>query len=87
MRDSRGRRVVRLGDPTDHGGEVLTALQSIVLGKPVTGEGCVARCPRCGGVFRIVPTHTERSDHGKVVAFEGDLTECGARLISTLPAR
>ncbi|WP_234983809.1 PAAR domain-containing protein [Pseudacidovorax sp. RU35E] len=79
--------MVRLGDPTDHGGEVLTALQLIVHGKPATGEGCVACCPRCGGLFRIVPTHTERRHHGKVVAFEGDLTECGARLIATLPAR
>ncbi|WP_295371959.1 PAAR domain-containing protein [uncultured Pseudacidovorax sp.] len=87
MRDSRSRPVVRLGDPTDHGGEVLTALDMIVLGKPVTGEGCVARCPRCGGVFRIVPAHTERRHRGRVVAFEGDLTECGARLISTLPGR
>lgn len=85
MRDSRGRRVVRLGDPTDHGGEVITALDARVHGKPVTAKDCLVRCPRCAGVFRIVPDHTERRHNGRVIAFEGDPTECGARLIATLP--
>jgi len=84
MRDANGRAVIRLDDPTDHGGEVKTAFAGLLaLGKPVAGEGCVASCPRCGGDFKIVPSSSRRH-LGKQVAYEGDVTECGATLISTL---
>lgn len=84
MRDALGRPVVRLGDPTDHGGEVITALDMHVHGRPVTAEGCMTRCPRCGGEFRIIPRPSGPRHKGQAIAFEGDGTECGAKLISTL---
>jgi len=86
MRDASNRPVVRLGDPTDHGGEVITALDFQVQGRPVTAEDCWTRCPRCAGEFRILPGPSGRRHLGRTIAFEGDLTECGARLVSTLKA-
>lgn len=84
MRDSTGRCVVRLGDPTDHEGEVITALDFVVQGIPVTAEDCMTWCPRCKGHFKIIASRRERRHMGKTIAYEGDLTDCGARLISTL---
>ncbi|WP_219211122.1 PAAR domain-containing protein [Variovorax boronicumulans] len=88
MKDANNRRAIRLGDPTDHGGEVKTALTSILVrGLPVAAEGCLVTCPRCGGDFRILPSASPspRRHLGQTIAFEDDLTECGARLLSTLP--
>ena len=84
MRDALGRGVIRLGDPTDHGGKVTTAFRELgVLGIAVAGESCLAWCPRCQGEFRLIPS-AGRRHHGRSIAYDGDLTECGARLISTL---
>lgn len=85
MRNADNRRVVRLGDPTDHGGKVTTALDGMLAdGVPVTAEGCLAWCPKCKGDFRILATPGGRQHKGKTIAYENDLTACGARLISTL---
>ncbi|MCR6480031.1 PAAR domain-containing protein [Variovorax sp. ZS18.2.2] len=86
MRDADNRPVVRLGDPTDHGGEVITALDFVVHGIPVTAEDCMTWCPKCKGNFRIITPRIGRKHLDKTIAYEGDLTECGARLISTLRA-
>ena len=84
MRDASGRAVIRLGDPTDHQGEVKTAFNGLtVRGVPVSGEDCMAWCPKCNGEFRLIPSGPRRH-MGKAIAYEGDLTECGAKLISTL---
>ena len=86
MRDADGRAAIRLGDRTDHGGEVKTAFEGLkVHGVPVSGEDCIAWCPKCRGDFRLLPSSSRRH-MGKAIAYEGDLTECGARLISTLEA-
>ena len=86
MRDKLGRGVIRLGDPTDHGGKVTTSFDELrVLGLPVAGEGSLAWCPRCSGEFRLLPGAACRH-HGKAIAFDGDPTACGARLISTVKA-
>lgn len=85
MRDETGRPAVRLGDITDHGGRVKTALDGVLArGLPVAGEGCLVSCPRCGGDFRILRAVSGRSHMGRTIAYEGDLTECGARLLSSL---
>jgi uncharacterized Zn-binding protein involved in type VI secretion len=85
MRDETGRPAVRLGDSTDHGGRVKTALDNVLaLGVPVAGEGCIVSCPRCRGDFRILRAASGRSHMGRTIAYEGDLTECGARLLSSL---
>ena len=84
MRNANGEAVIRLGDLTDHGGEVRTALTGMkVHGVPVAGEGCIAWCPKCKGDFRLLPAPGGKRHMGKSLAYEGDLTECGARLIAS----
>jgi uncharacterized Zn-binding protein involved in type VI secretion len=84
MRDAENRGVVRLGDRTDHGGQVKTALPTMVVhGIPVAGEDCLASCPKCKGDFRILRSRSARMHMGKALAYNGDLTECGAKLISS----
>lgn len=87
MRDVDGRRVARLGDSTDHHGCVKTALDGLVVqGVPVAAEGCLVWCPKCGGDFPILVSRDGRRHWGRLIAHEGDLTACGARLMSTLPS-
>lgn len=85
MRDVKGRGIIRMGDKTSHGGEVVSAADSFtVLGKQVALEGDMATCPKCKGKFLIEPADNTHKHHGKRVAFEGDLTACGARLFSSV---
>jgi len=85
MKDQRGRGVIRLGDKTTHGGTVISAARNFtVLGKRVAVEGDATYCPRCKGKFSIVPCDGTRKHHGKRVAFDQDLTACGAKLISSI---
>ena len=85
MKDAKGRGVIRMGDKTSHGGEVVSASDSFtVLGKKVALEGDMATCPKCHGNFPIKPADSTRRHHGKFVAYDGDLTACGARLISSI---
>ena len=85
MRDVDGRRVARLGDPTDHHGSVKTAPDGLaVQGVPVATEGCLVSCPKCGGDFPILVSRDGRRHRGRLIAHEGDLTACGARLMPTL---
>jgi uncharacterized Zn-binding protein involved in type VI secretion len=87
MRDAQGRRAIRLGDTTDHGGIVKTALQGLTVhGIAAAGEGNLVRCPKCKSDFRIVATvGGGRRHHGVLLAYEGDRTECGAMLIASVP--
>jgi uncharacterized Zn-binding protein involved in type VI secretion len=85
MKDSKGRGVVRLGDKTSHGGQVLSATDSFtVLGKQVALDGDKTFCPKCKGTFPISVAGSERRHHGKQVAYQDDLTACGAKLISSI---
>ncbi|MBQ5942159.1 PAAR domain-containing protein [Massilia sp. AB1] len=85
MNDQQGRGVIRLGDKTTHGGEVISAAQDFtVLGKPVAIEGDSTYCPKCKGKFPILPSGSTRRHHGKLVAYDQDLTACGAKLISSI---
>ncbi|WP_230370595.1 PAAR domain-containing protein [Paludibacterium denitrificans] len=53
------KRVIRLGDPTDHGGHVVSAASSTTLfGKQVACLGDSVTCPRRG--------------HGSCTIVEGD---------------
>ncbi|TFW33603.1 PAAR domain-containing protein [Massilia horti] len=85
MKDDQGRGVIRLGDKTNHGGEVMSAAEDFtVLGKAVALEGDSTYCPQCKGKFPIQPSGSTRKHHGKQVAFDQDLTACGAKLISSI---
>ncbi|MDM0044896.1 PAAR domain-containing protein [Variovorax dokdonensis] len=84
MKDEKGRGVIRKGDKTDHGGVVTTSLPGLdAMGIEVAGEDCIAKCPKCKGEFRLVPAGPRRH-MGKLLAYDGDKTECGAKLISSI---
>ena len=82
------RGVIRLGDPTSHGGCVVsTSSRSVVTGRPVAvvGDRCV--CPRKGhSLCTIAEGDPAVLLDGKPVAFDGHKTTCGAVLISTVSA-
>jgi uncharacterized Zn-binding protein involved in type VI secretion len=85
MKDQQGRGIIRLGDKTTHGGQVIsTADDYVVLGKPVAVEGDATYCPKCKGSFPIEPTGSPRKHRNKQVAYDQDATACGAKLISSL---
>lgn len=80
------RKVIRLGDPTSHGGKVVSAEAEHfkVAGLPVACIGDTCSCPLPGHNGCKIATGSEHHRiNGKAVAFEGDLTTCGAKLIST----
>lgn len=80
------RNVIRLGDPTSHGGTVITASsQTIIKGKQVARVGDLVACPIPGhGVNPIIEGDANFIDEGKSVALQGHKSACGCSLISTL---
>jgi len=81
----QGRGVICLNDKTDHGGKVISASSNTkVMGKAAAVEDDMSFCPACKGNFAIKPDGTGAKHNGKPYAYDGDTTECGARLISTL---
>lgn len=79
--------IIRLGDKTDHGGEVISASSTFIcLGKGVARVGDMVTCPKKGhGVTPIIEGHAMIADHGKPIAFDGHKAACGCKLISSLP--
>lgn len=54
-----GRRVIPLGDKTDHGGTVTSVSSgTIVMGRQAAIEGDMTFCPECKGQFPIKPDRT-----------------------------
>jgi uncharacterized Zn-binding protein involved in type VI secretion len=85
MKDQQGRGVIRLGDKTTHGGQVISAAAGFtVLGKLVAVEGDATFCPKCKGRFSIHPHGSTRKHDGKQVAYDQDFAACGAKLISSI---
>lgn len=82
-----GKLVIRLGDPTSHGGQVVSAASNFdMFGKQVARIGDKVTCPQKGhGVCTIVEGDPTWTIDGRNVALEGHKTSCGAVLISTLP--
>jgi len=78
------RAIIRMGDPTSHGGTVLEAFPTLtVYGKNAAGIGHRGVCPLCKRDFVIVAGAENFSYFGKNVAVEGMYTSCGAVLIAT----
>lgn len=80
------RKLIRIGDPTDHGGQVLAsgAAHYTVDGIAVALKGDPCSCPRRGHHdCRIAEGDEQHTIDGVPVAYEGHLTTCGARLLST----
>jgi uncharacterized Zn-binding protein involved in type VI secretion len=78
--------VIRLNDPTSHGGKVMAAApHSTVLGKAVARKGDKCSCPMPGhGTCVIAEGDPNVLIDGVPVAFHGHRTSCGATLISTV---
>ncbi|MDO3520838.1 PAAR domain-containing protein [Ralstonia pseudosolanacearum] len=80
-------RVIRLGDPTEHGGAVVqtSAPNFKVNGVAVARKGDRCSCPREGHHDCVI---IEGDEHFKVggvrIAFEGHKTSCGATLTATV---
>lgn len=78
--------VIRLGDPTSHGGRVVSASSNYsAFDKPVAcvGDQCV--CPIQGHqICVIVEGDSSWTINGRAVALDGCKTSCGASLISTM---
>lgn len=80
-----GRGVIRIDDKTDHGGWVITASsRTIVMGKVAALADDMTYCPKCKGQFAIKPDGKGAKHAGRAYAYHGDLTECGARLVTSL---
>lgn len=76
--------IIRLGDTTDHGGEVIQAFNNTNLnGKPIAGVGHDVSCPRCKGTFPIVESSSLSRIGGIPLALDGMKTACGATLIAS----
>lgn len=79
-----GKPVIRMGDPTTHGGLVSEGDESLLVdGKPIAGVGHIVYCPQCKGSFPIVQGMSKFSIMGKDVAVQGMQTACGAGLMAT----
>jgi uncharacterized Zn-binding protein involved in type VI secretion len=80
------RGVIRLGDPTSHGGKVVSATGNLnIMGKDVARLGDKCTCPRPGHRnCTIVEGDPDWSIDGVPVALEGHKISCGATLISTV---
>jgi uncharacterized Zn-binding protein involved in type VI secretion len=80
------RGVIRLNDPTSHGGMVVSAApKTKVMGIAVASKGDYCTCPIPGhGVCMIVEGDPKVLIDGVSVAFDGHRTSCGAQLIPTL---
>lgn len=79
--------VIRVGDPTSHGGQVLNSSVAhfTVSGKAVVVVGDQCSCPVNGHQNCTVATGSStHTINGKAVAYAGDKTSCGAMLISTI---
>jgi uncharacterized Zn-binding protein involved in type VI secretion len=80
--------VIRLGDPTSHGGKVIDCCsENFKAGSlPMAVVGDKVMCPIKGHDNCTIATGNARHRiNGKAVAYAGDTTTCGAVLDSTKP--
>jgi uncharacterized Zn-binding protein involved in type VI secretion len=80
------RNVIRLGDPTSHGGKVVSvsAMHFTVGGIPVARVGDKCSCPIKGhDNCTIAEGDPHHVIDGIAVAHEGHKTTCGATLTAT----
>lgn len=80
-------RVICVGDPTSHGGKVISssAPHFTVDGKAVACIGDRCTCPLTGhgGICTIIEGDSKHTIDGHRVAYEGHKTSCGATLMAT----
>lgn len=79
--------IIRLGDPTSHGGKVISASAGnyLVDGIAVVRVGDQCSCPIPGhGVTKVLEGDPDYMVEDKQVALAGHKSGCGAMLISTM---
>jgi uncharacterized Zn-binding protein involved in type VI secretion len=80
-----GRGIIRINDKTDHGGQVIKASSgTVVMGKVAALAGDMTHCPKCNGDFAIKPDVAGAKHMGRSYAYHGDVTECGAKILTSL---
>lgn len=81
-----GRNVVRLGDPTTHGGMVISVSSTTTIeGKLVALIGDLVSCPIQGhGVNKIIEASKTCFSDNKAVVIDQCLCACGCKVISTI---
>lgn len=79
-------QVIRLGDPTSHGGKVISASTTHTIdGVGVARVGDMVACPLPGhGINPIISGATTYLIGGRMAALQGNKSACGCSLISTL---
>ncbi|MBM5664161.1 PAAR domain-containing protein, partial [Burkholderia pseudomallei] len=82
------RAIICVGDTTTHGGKVLEGAPTFTLnGRNVAGVGHQVLCPRCKGIFPILPDLLGRRYPHTIgerdTAVEGMRTACGAELVAS----
>jgi uncharacterized Zn-binding protein involved in type VI secretion len=79
-----GKPVIRVGDKTSHGGEVLTGSANFIVdGKPVARLGDKVSCPLHPSETVISNASATYITDGQPTARDGDTTACGATLIAS----
>jgi len=77
------RKIILVGDPTSHGGAVVTGSPTAGIGgEAIARLGDEVSCPE-HGFNKIVEGDTSYAVGGIPVALEGHRTECGSVLIGT----
>lgn len=86
-------KIITVGDKTDHGGAVISGSPNHnIHGMAIARLGDEVECPRLypggkpHGVNKIITAHSSLTANGVSVAVEGCITECGCKLIGSLPA-
>lgn len=78
------RKQARLGDPSSHGGVIVTgAARTLVNGKKAARLGDLHACPIPGhGIRQIVTGSPNTFIEGKAAARVGDQIACGAVIVN-----
>jgi uncharacterized Zn-binding protein involved in type VI secretion len=86
-------KIITVGDKTDHGGTVISGSPTHdIHGRAIARLGDKVDCPqsppggKSHGINKIVTAHDTLTANGVPVAVEGCTTECGCKLLGSLPA-
>ena len=86
-------KIITVGDKTDHGGTVVSGSATHnVHGRAIARVGDQVDCPqsypggKSHGINKIKTGHSTLTVNGVPVAVEGCTTECGCKLIGSVPA-
>jgi uncharacterized Zn-binding protein involved in type VI secretion len=81
--------IITVGDKTDHGGTIISG---DIRGRAIARLGDQVNCPQFypggkpHGVNKITSAYNSFTLNGIPIAVEGCTTECGCKLIGSLPA-